>query len=464
MLNDLEPAAASATLWSWKKILAVFLTPLVGFVVLLLLWDSKLETFPELTRHRRSMPPDADNGYLALEAKWSKLPEVDGEITQKWRDMGLGRAPWDDGFVQGLNPGARDLGADLKSALAAPDWMVPIRGEDDPKPSIPGGLRALRALAIQGLSTGHWEQTLQLVQLFHRLSRRQIQGANDGHALYLGCSPDIHAASLTAQLLAMAPLSAEAVERLRICWEADGISQSDLRPPAAGEITAFQDYAQGAADRLYLEGWRRWHFHLTYRENWTLNRMNRMLAAISLEGLATAPARETTLYAELDRVNDDTGRYPYLDLNLGGKLLTLMKFTGFYYGQHCFLTGPRQKLFAARAARVAVALKLWGRSHGDGMPVALEELVPDFLMEIPEDPWTGRPIQWDPVSRVLSAVGDDWVPDGPTAGEFSFSGLGVSAFGLVRFSLSRANAAPMPWKSPWGFTIPGKRSSAPATK
>ncbi|RYD48290.1 MAG: hypothetical protein EOP85_03840 [Verrucomicrobiaceae bacterium] len=70
-------------------------------------------------------------------------------------------------------------------------------------------------------------------------------------------------------------------------------------------------------------------------------------------------------------------------------------------------------LFVPRAVRVRLAVYRWRQVHPGQWPVTLTELVPDFLPEVPQDPWNGAPLLWNQATRTVYAVGSDWVPDPP---------------------------------------------------
>jgi len=85
---------------------------------------------------------------------------------------------------------------------------------------------------------------------------------------------------------------------------------------------------------------------------------------------------------------------------LRGSFGTTAKITG-----HSFAT--------LRAARLAIACELYRREHGK-LPESLAELVPDYLPQIPADPFDGQPMRYrrDAGTVLLYSVGengaDDW--------------------------------------------------------
>lgn len=61
----------------------------------------------------------------------------------------------------------------------------------------------------------------------------------------------------------------------------------------------------------------------------------------------------------------------------------------------------------------AVAVKRWSLAHDGKYPSSLLELVPDFLPELPMDPYDGGPIHWDAASGTVFSTGEDGIPDVP---------------------------------------------------
>lgn len=62
------------------------------------------------------------------------------------------------------------------------------------------------------------------------------------------------------------------------------------------------------------------------------------------------------------------------------------------------------------AVRIAVALHRFERRHGY-WPAALEALVPEFLPEVPHDPFDGQPFRYRPELGVVYSVGKNLLDD-----------------------------------------------------
>jgi hypothetical protein len=75
-------------------------------------------------------------------------------------------------------------------------------------------------------------------------------------------------------------------------------------------------------------------------------------------------------------------------------------------------------LTTARAAAVALALRLYAAEHGGETPATLGELVPRYLKAVPADPFAadGRPLRYVRGEQtVVYSVSEDGVDDGGDA-------------------------------------------------
>ena len=96
------------------------------------------------------------------------------------------------------------------------------------------------------------------------------------------------------------------------------------------------------------------------------------------------------------------GRFPDFR-NLVGRCELIMLVTS-YSGTPSLAA---QTEFSCAALAVQLAAEEFRRDKG-GYPAALEELVPGYLPEVPKDPFDdGRPIKYNPETRVLYTVGPD---------------------------------------------------------
>jgi hypothetical protein len=63
------------------------------------------------------------------------------------------------------------------------------------------------------------------------------------------------------------------------------------------------------------------------------------------------------------------------------------------------------------ATRTLLALKAYKQDTG-WLPGSLSELVPDYLREIPSDPFDGRPLRYAPLKNIVYSIGADLVDRG----------------------------------------------------
>ena len=58
------------------------------------------------------------------------------------------------------------------------------------------------------------------------------------------------------------------------------------------------------------------------------------------------------------------------------------------------------------SAQTLLAVKCFQSAQGR-LPESLSELVPDYLKEVPRDPFDGQPLRYSAEKRILYSVGDD---------------------------------------------------------
>ena len=64
-----------------------------------------------------------------------------------------------------------------------------------------------------------------------------------------------------------------------------------------------------------------------------------------------------------------------------------------------------------RGIRLLIALKLYHMKHG-AIPPTLDNLVPEFIDAVPEDPFDGKPFRYIPAKKVLYSIGCERLRDG----------------------------------------------------
>jgi hypothetical protein len=91
--------------------------------------------------------------------------------------------------------------------------------------------------------------------------------------------------------------------------------------------------------------------------------------------------------------------------------------TGYFFLANWFITGEglvrkfHHSRFRARALSTWLALRAWEQTHGE-LPGDLDALVPEYIEQVPTDPFDGRPLHYSRDGRILYSVGSDLRDDG----------------------------------------------------
>jgi len=72
--------------------------------------------------------------------------------------------------------------------------------------------------------------------------------------------------------------------------------------------------------------------------------------------------------------------------------------------------------FSIDGTRILLALKAYYIGAGD-IPNKLNELIPDYVSEIPNDPFSREPIKYSKEKRIFYSVGEDLKDSGGSEGE-----------------------------------------------
>jgi hypothetical protein len=91
-------------------------------------------------------------------------------------------------------------------------------------------------------------------------------------------------------------------------------------------------------------------------------------------------------------------------------------------------------LAQSRVAVTVLATERWRRSHGGAVPADLNVLVPDFLPDVPQDPFTGRALRLSKAADgyTIYSVGIDRVDNGGDVGAWSPDVRGSNLRNVVR--------------------------------
>ena len=388
---------------------------LVIFLAALLAYDTKLEPYDDLEPAPTHFPDVRTNGYLMLKTSWEKWPVPDLKTRQQWRRVCDGTVVWDDTIADALNPSRHNLSGDLQQALAAPEWVAPLR---DGNASMFDGesvdytpmLDAMEAAALQNLRTGNSAPALSLVPDLRALSRRVIKGSHSSADLMRAHIVNVRTARLTCAVLAESQLTEASLLQLASAWEEDQLTPVELGASVAGDRLFMTTYflRAGYEEEGILSPVMRPLRKITTKPNASLNLLHQILRLQKTKGLATAPSRETSVFAELERLTfQREGVLRFFDANLSGRQI-IQQFPWFFQGK--LLDYSRFFLFVTRAVRVAISIKRWQLQHPGQTPAKLEDLVPDYLTSIPADPWDGSLLRWSAADQIIYAVGSDWSP------------------------------------------------------
>lgn len=417
MLNNLEAPAPPPHFWSWKKIILWPLGVLLAMLVALWAWDQKLEPWDDLQPLEATDTDPGRNGYFFLKQRWEALPELKSK-REVLIDLLSGKTPWDPALVAEMRRGRESLLPDIREAVARPEFKTPaiLSYKDTEAMDLSWMVSPNRMLSIEiraALREGNTEKALELWRDQRALAFRTVEGSQSIIAFLVGASLHSMAMSSANELLASGKLSADQLRSM------DAILQQPLpavaawrraiRSEAVFSRSAITDVAENRPDlHSALKVKLAW---LLLKKNTTINRSMREMRHVSQVAFKTFPDKASATAAGYFREETPAVKKwkRYLDPNYAGT--TLLEAGGSY---RSILPGMANRLlFEPRAMRVKIALLRWREAHPDQWPATLRELTPDFLTEIPEDPFNGHDLSWDPVKKVIFSVGADWEPNAP---------------------------------------------------
>jgi hypothetical protein len=356
--------------------------------------------------------PDEGNGFLALREAAAAL--VDGQAAYELRRRFRVEGVWDDEAAQALvEKNAAALRA-LHSAVDAPAFQDPApRGVADPTPEYVIGFQTIAQLAAvrtlsrarAGDDAGSLADALRAVGLGLRLQ------ADPGSSLAEGLVGDtIQGIGLDAIRTASAYLEPTPSESRRLARDLGG-----LQPAAAAWrsilATEYRNMKESFALGARLE-----------EEGKLPDSQNPLLRHLVPQDYTFKPNATLALLAERTRRDQgNAGRCPPLrepEGSLFSALLGLVGPNGLGWAISGIATVSRwTALHPCRAqVRIAATQALLGlRAHQlerGRLPDSLAELVPDYLDEVPRDPFDGAPLRYLPEQRLLYSVGADLLDEG----------------------------------------------------
>jgi len=421
MQNPPESPEAPAKLWSRKKIALWFFGAGGGlFLVLavaLLAYDEKLQPYDDLKPNRTETPDARTNGYLFLRERWENLPEGNKHDEDRAKEMVKGKLIWDDTMMASLQTEREKAAADLNAAMALPEYLTPssVGILDSDRVRYGWMTKLFRYSWIEAVArarAGDRAGAIRLLAEMHKLCVRHVEGSAGLLSLLVGISFNQLCVHLTCELLSQEGFEPEQLAAVADLWSQDLPLQEAWQAAMRSEAGLMESVINLAkkhpADlpeplRVRFGG-------LLLKPNMTLNRHHEMLRGLCTIVFKPFPTLAAATAAGWGGVVDHRSKLmKYLDPNFSGSQML----------QGCdslqkILPGLRcGTLFYPRAVRVAIAMHRWRLAHPDQWPATLEELVPEYLSAVPEDPFNGLPLRWDRASRIIYSVGADWKPDVP---------------------------------------------------
>lgn len=399
----------------------------VGAGVFLLVLGSD-EPPPEVDDlvHYRSELAEADNGFVLLKLEPGVVLWPDDAVNQEEED-GEGEGGHDgpatsdlsagDDAVDGLSDSfdaevaasvvARnravlerlEVALDLRFQLPHPDlseawpWILELQ-------KLAGVLGTRSRLALE---RGDAEEALRDVLRLFRLGER-VEGSQGGMIAYLlGIGFQEVALEHVSLLLSLDRLSSDVL--LALGRRLDGMNPTPraLADAYRAEFVTFRDVVDALAEGRYedvsevpLENW-----NFFGRLLFLPNKTKRLWAEHTrtlIQDIERLPRERQVIDPE-----EEFGLRGVTAYSNGiGKILIGL-FAG---GLEHSLQARDRFLAALGAARTLVALRACQLKTG-ALPGRLEELVPDYLQEVPRDPFDGNPLRYAPEDKIIYSVGTD---------------------------------------------------------
>lgn len=372
------------------------------------------------------LPPlnDADNGLAYLEAEIGKVQWPEIESADDSRE-GIIRwsAPWDEELMRPVVEAAPAMRKIVENALRYPEWRLE-----------------------SGLGNRSFYRSLFIARDFIRTKIRQLAEANNADAAMDWLALELRQARRHAEtpvsfagfMIATGAMASEDRVLMRVLGtpgvcDAELLRGSAMLEPPVGRmedlvVTMAREY-QREADlcfdpredtrvdfaalfgRANEEAPPEWlvksRFKLRAYHNLRLRHfsmLDRFAKHIRPEGIRELRAAQLILKGELE-----ASVWSFHPNRAGSILAATWNQAYFTAAQALVATN------AARSCRRAViAAKRWSLAHGGQRVPSLADLVPEFLSDVPVDPYDGRPLRWDAATGTAYVIGYDGVDSLPT--------------------------------------------------
>lgn len=397
----------------WKWLLAGTVLLIAVSVLVVLKSDDVLLPYDDLKVVEAPVPDIHTNGYLYLREKWGQWPR-NGPY-ERVKAMANGQEPPDQAFIDRLRNGRANSVEDWRTALAMPEWRLPFPVSDGVETGswmiLPVQLLVFDAMI--SLRTGDAGPAIALQQEMALWINRHLAGGDGITSVLVATAAMEMVADLGCGVLALGnPDSGQLGVMARVWGEEPLISeawQSAVRKDGAVFRSMVDQVQSGAGPFGEAQFRSKWREKLLFKKNRTLNAYHeslRKIAAAPFQPFPSLVAARQAGYGILPE--SDRPLLGPLNPNATGNL-----FVRGTRGLRLLVLWQYKALFIPRAMRVRLAIHQWCQSHPGQRPSTLTELTPDFLPEVPKDPWNGAPLLWDHATGTVYAVGADWNPDPP---------------------------------------------------
>ena len=381
----------------------------------------------------RDVPPENNSLTFFEDAVGRRDFDFTGKDWQAGDKILGGQLPWDQGIMQSLLNASRPMKSLMEQALRRQEWYLgppfhAIGSGESLKPL----QRILTAHVMDLAQRGERKEAIQWLSQAETLTMRYLEGtapyAISGAALKFSGK----IGSLVFDKLAAGPATtAELLEMQHILERLRVTRQHFLQHLASvywGEVEVRADpifFPSGKTDPLMLlplccderrppGWWIRARYQPKAEQNLFTEFYTRIGSDAFAEGWASRKAladfgsnlKPMTEFSLASTDPNHTGR-----VIASGSAVRMLEEEALFFAQEAL----------RRCRWTAVAAKRWALAHGGSWPATLTELVPDYLPEIPLDPYDGNPLRWDQPSGTAYVIGDDGVADLPfiLSGKFS---------------------------------------------
>ena len=366
--------------------------------------------------------PDAGNGlvYLDEEIEKQSWPEIEGG--EGGHNLIIGwRKPWDAERMQPLVDAAPAMREILEKALGYSGW----REETGPGTrsfykSVDLARNLLLAKVRQLAEAGEVQAAMDCLEPVMRLSRRQEQTPISLAHFMIGAAASRASDATLMQVIAL-PGANDAILVRGFSWlEPPTALREDMIKGLAGDYRRDTEHWFDARKDPKLEfgdlvgmisgkDVPDWLAKSRFKPQAYHNLRLQHLALLDRISKDTGPARLQELRAARDSLEKETKLSSWsLDPNRVGRILAALNHFDFKIAESTLSCDAFR-----RCCRVVVAAKRWSLAHGGQRVPALADLVPEYLPEVPLDPYDGRPLRWDAASGTAYVSGSDGVDDLP---------------------------------------------------